>query len=532
MNRKERRHLSKIEAKTGAKTAPDRNAGKLQTAFAQYGQGNLTGAETLLREILAADAGQPDATRLLGEILADRGRFSDAITLLQRLVAQQPRDAQAQYALGNALRLGGRLDAAVAAYRAALALDPNHAGAHHGLGAVYRQAERESEALAHFRHTARLQPGWAPGWRDLGLTFAALGELKLAEAALERAVSLQPALGDAQRHLAALRQNPANATELATLAARANDPRTPIPDRIELFFTLGRLTEKSGDYDAAFGHFSAANRLLRAELAKAGQRFDRERLHADIDRIIAAWPKGNFAAFANWGNPTEQPVFIVGMPRSGSSLFEQIAASHPQVFGAGERLGIGAIAQRLGWAPSPAWTPASIAEAAELYLEEVPATGAKRIIDKMPDNVFQLGLIATLFPNARVIFCERDPRDLALSCFFQHFAQPYGFDTDIEDIGFRIVELDRLKAHWLQALPLRCLTFSYEQLLAAPAAESRRLIDFLGLEWDEKCLAFHQTQRVVRTASWSQVRKPLYSDSVGRWKNYEAHLEARKPPLS
>jgi hypothetical protein len=220
------------------------------------------------------------------------------------------------------------------------------------------------------------------------------------------------------------------------------------------------------------------------------------------------------------------------MPRSGSSLFEQIAASHPLVFGAGERFGIGAIAQRLGWAPSPAWTPASIAEAADRYLAEVPADGAERIIDKMPDNIFQLGLIATLFPNARIIFCERDPRDLALSCFFQHFAQPYGFDTDLEDIGFRIQELERLKSHWLQALPLRCLTFSYEQLLAAPEAESRRLIDFLGLEWDEKCLAFHQTERVVRTASWSQVRKPLYSDSAGRWKNYQAHLEGSKQPLS
>jgi tetratricopeptide (TPR) repeat protein len=519
LNRKERRHA----AKTGG-PPPGRHAAGLQAAFGYYTQGNLNAAEAVLRQILAADPNQPEAMRLFGEVLADRGRFAEALALLQRLVALQPRDAKAHAALGNALRLGGQADAAIAAYRAALARNPELAGAHHGLGAVYRQTEREAEAAEHFRQTLRLQPDWAPGWRDLGMTLAVLGELGPAQAALERAVALQPALGDAQRHLAALRQKPADGAELSAMSARAGDSRTPVAERIELGFALGRSSEKNQDYDAAFGHFSAANHLLRAELVRAGRGFDRPRLSADIDRIIATWTAQKFAAFAGQGNPSEQPVFIVGMPRSGSSLFEQIAASHARVYGAGERTGIGAIAQRLGWAPSPAWTQAAIATAAEDYLASLPKTDAARIIDKMPDNIFQLGLIATLFPNARVIFCERDPRDLAISCFFQHFSEPYAFDTDLGDIGFRIRALERLKNHWLEALPLRCLILSYETLLAAPEAESRRLIDFLGLEWDEKCLAFHQTERVVRTASWAQVRKPLYADSVGRWKHYERHL--------
>lgn len=519
MNRKERR---------GAGAAPDRHRHrqKLETAFAQHQQGDLAGAERIFRQILAVQPDHPDAMRMLGEVLNDLGRFADSIALLRRAVALQPGNTAALYSLGNAYRLGGQADAAITAYRASLALNPDFAGSHHGLGTAYRQAEREREALEHFRHAARLQPGWAVVWKDLGLTFARLGDLAMAEAALSRAVSLQPSLGDAQRHLAALRGDPASEAERASLAARAQDPALPAGERIELHFALGRLADKAGDHDNAYRHYAEGNRQLRAELAQAGKTFDRQRFSQDIDRIIATYTPDAFAPFAGWGNPTEQPVFIVGMPRAGSTLFEQIAASHPKVFGAGERYAVGAIAQRLGWAPSPAWTETAIAAAAAEYLASLPVTNAARIIDKMPDNIFQLGLIAVLFRNARVVFCERDPRDLAISCFFQHFSEAHGYDTDLEDIGFRIRELERLKRHWLKTLPLQCLSLSYEKLLASPEFESRRLIDFLGLGWDEKCLDFHLTERVVRTASWAQVRKPLYSDKVGYWKNYEPHLGA------
>lgn len=519
MNRKERRHLAKS----------DRHAGKLQTALERHRQGRLAQAEALLRQVLAAEPGHPAAARMLGEVLADQGRSGEAISLLQPLSLQHP-GPQVFYSLGNACRLGGQTDAAIAAYQASLRLQPDFAGAHQGLGSALLQAEREAEALRHFREAARLAPGWAQAWKDLGITFAALGELGLAEAALSRAVSIQPSLGTAHRHLAALRQTPADAAELAALAARAGDPALPEPERIEVLFALARLAEKSGAHEDAFRHAGEANRRLRAQLDAAGLGFDQARLSAEIDRIIAAWPRQAFDAYAG-GNPGEQTVFIVGMPRAGSTLFEQIVASHPAVFGAGERYAIGAIAQRLGALPSPAWTPEALAAEAAGYLAAMPGDAA-RVTDKMPDNIFHLGLIAALFPRARVIFCERDPRDLAVSCWFQRFSEPYGFDTDLADIAFRISELERLKAHWLQALPLRCLTLRYEALLQSPEAEARRLIEFLGLEWDEKCLAFHENPRVVRTASWSQVRKPLYADSVGRWRHYRLHLPPQLTALA
>ena len=518
MNRKERRALGK--------TAPDRHSEAVQGAYALYMQGNLTAAETRLRQVLAEAPGQPDAMRLLGELLTDRGQFDASIALLRRLIGSQPRNFQAHYAIGNAYRLSGRLELAIAAYRASIALEARFAGTHHGLAAALRSAGQERQALPHYREAVRLQPDWAIGWRDLGLNLAILGDLAGAAEALERAVTLQPGLGDAQRHLAAIRQNPASAQEIAELTARARNPRLAAAERVEILFALGRLTEKTRDFDAAFDHFQAANKLLRGLLQNAGRAFDPARLKADIDRIIAATPAAAFEPYADWGNASEAPVFIVGMPRAGSTLFEQITASHSGVFGAGERQEIGGIANRIGWAPSPAWTKEVIAASAADYLAAVPiAPGITRIIDKMPDNIFQLGLIAVLFPNARVIFCERDSRDLALSCYFQHFAQPYAFDTDLTDTASRIRALDRLRAHWLQVLPLRCMIFSYERLLKDPEIQARRLIEFLGLNWEQKCLAFHETDRVVRTASWAQVRKPLYQDSVERWKNYESHLQ-------
>ncbi len=517
MNRKERRALGK--------TAPGRHTEAVQDAYALYMQGNLAAAETRFRQILAAAPGHTEAMRLLGELLADRGQFDASIALLRRLAGSEPRNFQAHYALGNAYRLSGQLELAIAAYRASIALKAQFPGAHHGLGAALRTAGQERQALPHYREALRLQPGWAIGWRDLGLNLALLGDLAGAEAALERAVTLQPGLGDAQRHLAAIRQKPASQQEIADLTSRARDPNLAPAERVEMLFALGRLTEKNQDFDAAFGHFEAANKLLRGLLQNAGRAFDPARLQADVDRIIASYPAAAFEAFAGWGNASEAPVFIVGMPRAGSSLFEQIAASHSAVFGAGERREIGGISNRIGWAPSPAWTQEAIAESAAEYLAAVPvAPGITRIIDKMPDNIFQLGLIAVLFPNARVIFCERDPRDLALSCYFQHFAQPYAFDTDLRDIALRIQALERLRSHWLQVLPLRCMTFSYEGLLKEPATQARRLIEFLGLNWEDKCLAFHETDRVVRTASWAQVRKPLYRDSLDRWRNYAAQL--------
>ena len=518
MNRQERRRL--------AKTSPPNNAALLGQGVRAHQQGNLAAAETVYRQVLQQEPGHFDAMRLLGELMLSRGQTRDALALLNHLTALHPRNFLAHYTLGNACRLTGQLETAVACYQNTLALHPGFAGAHHGLGLVLRRAEREHEAAGNFRQALAAEPSWAEAWKDLGLTLAMLGELPEAEAALKRAAALRPGFGEAQRHLAAIRRDTPTEAETAALLACAADPRQPPDEKVEILFTLGRQEDKAGRYDSAFAHFAAANALLRARQAQAGISFERARLSRDIDKLATIFSPAFFAAQGETGSASQAPVFILGMPRAGSTLFEQIAASHSQVFGAGECLGIGAAASRIGWAPSAAWTPDALRTEAATYLraQQAKAGGAARIIDKMPDNIFQLGLIATLFPQARIIFCARDPRDTILSCFFQHFAQPLAYDTDLRDCAFRLREIERLTRHWQSALKLRHTTLSYEAVLAAPEAESRRLISFLSLNWEPQCLDFHQSARAVRTASWAQVRQPLYQSASGRWRHYAAQL--------
>jgi hypothetical protein len=258
--------------------------------------------------------------------------------------------------------------------------------------------------------------------------------------------------------------------------------------------------------------------------------FDGPGLRRYVDWAIANFTPEQFAATADWGDPSELPVFIVGMPRSGTSLVEQIVASHSQVFGAGESKDVGSIVQTLDGGdrhyPPSQWDRAAVRGAATAHLDRMREQGgdALRVTDKMPDNCRILGQIAALFPRARVIVCRRDPRDVCVSCHFQQFAEGQAWSTDQAELAERVREIDWLLAHWRAVVPLRMLEVRYEDLVANLEAESRRLIAFLGLEWEPACLAFHETERPVFTASLWQVRQPLYSSSVGRWRNYRTHL--------
>jgi tetratricopeptide (TPR) repeat protein len=419
----------------------------------------------------------------------------------------------------------GDLPGAEASYRKIIRSNPKSAAAYHGLGLVLRAGRLEQEAAKSFSAAARLEPGWALAWHDLGMTLAMLGDLGLAAEALRRALTINPSLAETRRHLLAIEPTP-EPTEIAQLQTLLTNQATPPEALVETGFALGKLLDKAGDYDAAFAQFALANQRLRALQAKAGLKFDLPKLQRDIDKLIAVFSAANFAPRSAWGDPSEIPVFIVGMPRSGTSLVEQILASHPAAYGAGEIKIIGDIAAKIGWGPTQAWTPANIKASAKHYLAGLTqnAAGKLRVSDKMPDNIFQLGLIATLFPNARIIFSERDPLDTCFSCFTQRFSEPHGFDTDLADCGARLREIARLTRHWQNSLPLKTYTVSYEKLVADTESESRKLIDFLGLPWDPACLDFHRTQRVVKTASWAQVRQPAYQHAAGRAQNYRSHL--------
>ncbi len=298
-------------------------------------------------------------------------------------------------------------------------------------------------------------------------------------------------------------------------------------------FALGAVLDAQGAYDEAFGVFTQANDLRRENLRDIKREFDPARHRAFVDDIIATFDRAYFERTQDWGTDTELPVFVLGMPRSGTTLVEHILASHPLVFGAGELGEFPRIMSQVTGTPAteglarpePFPTQAVARGAAARYLRILTqlASEASRVTIKLPENFVYLGLLATLYPRARVIYCRRDARDVCLSCYFHNF-QYMEYSFSLTDVAAYYREYERLMAHWADVLPLPIHEVSYEELLANQESVTRGLVAFCGLDWDDRCLSFHQTRRVVQTASTIQVRKPLSTKSAGRWRNYVSHL--------
>lgn len=457
-------------------------------------------------------------------------RFAEAEAPLRRALDLLPDRAESHRDLGWVLTRLGRIEEAVACHQRAIALEPNDAAMHYALGATQYLADDLAASETSFRNTLALSSSHAAAWHGLGNVLRTLGRFEEALSCFHRAAELDPELPEVHRSLAVTGQRPSGEAQLQRLKALLESPDRAISDRISAGFALGMLLNNADRYDEAFRCFAQANALYRQQRAKAGERFDRSALRRQVDELVAMSTSSLFSAIACWGNPSEAPVFIVGMPRSGTSLVEQIAASHSRVFGAGERAEMNTIADALAAhnhrRSIESWDPVFARELAVRHVAHLQALGggAVRVIDKMPDNVFTLWLIAALFPSARIIFCRRDPRDVSLSCYFHRFTEGHLFAYDLVDCGLRALEVERLSMHWLKVLPLEMLVIDYEGLVADLEDESRRLIEFLGLDWEPACLDFYRTQRPVFTASAWQVRQPLYDRSVGRWRCYERHL--------
>ena len=330
----------------------------------------------------------------------------------------------------------------------------------------------------------------------LGDVLSKLGEIDTAIDALRRAVAADPGLIAAHRMLAA-----AGVPEsIVTLRAVWERPDVARDERAAIGFALAGLLDRENQFDEAFAYLETANTLTRTLLREAGRIYDRTAQRRYIDEHMFTFDAAFFERMAGSGNPSRAPVFVVGMPRSGTTLVEQILASHPRAFGIGEGHWIGALATELG---GGAWDRASVRRVADGHIAA---------LDRLSGG------------QARVILCRRDPLDICLSCYFQSFADPMPYAYDLLDCGGRLLEAARMAAHWRRVLPIPMLTIDYEALVADQEAETRRILDFVGLDWDPACMDFHATRRVVRSASLWQVRRPLYAGSVGRWRHYARHL--------
>ncbi len=544
-----------------------------------YAAAGRTGeAEASYRRALQLQPEFPEALQNLGNLQLDCGRPDDALVSFRRAAQLRPGRAQAWSQCGHAARAGGRLEQAVTCYRRALALSPQLAEAHHGLGLALRDLDRLDEAVASYREALALSPENAALHRDLGVALRLQARSDEAEVSARRSLALDPGAGalvvladiyadrgrfaDAEQLLQqALTLEPDHAEALARVPgqrrmqpcdadwlsqaqralARGLPPRREVPLR----YAMGKYFDDLGEYAAAFAQFQRANELTRGYRAPHA----RPLLSRAIDACIATFPEpaGDpgvqraplpapapattatpVPATTATPAPAAGPVFIVGMLRSGTSLAEQILASHRQVFGAGELIDWSRAAQR--WQAALQRGAAGDALLQTLrndYLRRLDALApdAQRVLDKMPSNFQHLGLIHRALPEARIIHMRRDPLDTCLSIYCQHFEATHSYATDLGDLAHAYDEYRRLMRHWRQVLPQdRLLEVPYEALVDDPQGWSRRMLAFIGLDWDPRCLEFERTDRTVITASRWQVRQRINRRSIGRWRHYQAFL--------
>jgi tetratricopeptide (TPR) repeat protein len=460
----------------------------------------------------------------LGSALHRQGKLKEAEAACRRAIDINPASAEAHNNLGTILMAAADRSAAVLAFRQAITFKPEYPEAHLNLGSALYVLDRFADSEAAYRDLLEMIPDWPEALNGLGVVLLAGSRLEEAEECFRRAAEAKPEFSQAVYNLASSGAQMDDKL-ISAMEDRAADEGLAGNERIDFHFALGQIYDAKGEADAAFAHFRSGNGLRRAALAAEGHGFDADDHDRLVGRICGAFPPGSFEG--GKGIEDERPVFIVGMPRSGTTLVEQIAASHASVFGAGEGGGIADMVSRLpGDFPENMEALEDPEALARAYMERLGtlAPESLRIIDKTPFNFLYLGLIARLFPQARIVHCRRDAMDTGLSCYFQNFAAPHPWSTELGDLGRYMEAEARLMKHWHEVLPMPVFEIRYEDLVADQEGQSRRLIDALGLPWDAACLAFHENKRWVRSASNWQVRRPLHGASVGRWKAYKEHL--------
>jgi len=501
-------------------------------ADALHAEGRLADAAAAYRRALQCDPAFAAIHRNLADVLVELDELHDAAAHYRQAIALRPDFGQAHNNLGCVLQRLNQLAAAEEYFRRALELSPDDAGMHANLGNVLAEQDRMAAAVPEYRRSIALRPEVARTHNDLGCALRDLGDLAEAARAFEQAIALQPRSGDFYRNLFHLRRTTAADPYFAAMQALAQDmDALPVDDRKELHFALGKAYADLGEHERGFRHLLEGNAL-----ARQGFVYDEAETLRLFDRIQAAFSAGLMRARQGSGDPSSLPVFIVGMPRSGTTLVEQILASHPRVFAGGERAefprlgGALRVARDPGLAFPEAIAGASDSELRQLgarYLAALPglASGALRITDKMPGNSSFAGLIRLALPGARLIHVTRDPVDTCLSCFATLFASWQPFSYDLAELGRYYRGYARLMAYWRAVLPPGAmLEVRYEDVVADLAGQARRIVAYCGLAWDDACLAFHLARRPVRTVSAVQVRQPIYSSSVGRWRAYERLL--------
>lgn len=570
---------------------------QLQQALSAHQRGDLSEAEQLYHEVLSQTPHSPDANHLFGLLLHQTGRNSSAVERISNAIASQPTIALYHNNLGIALKSMGHLNDAIAAYQEAIRLDPHFADAHFNLGNLFSEQRESMQAIAcyklaiqakpdHFaalnnlgreletidrlnealaayqialrikpeypealnnignvlskqnqlpeatsayREALRIRPQYPEALDNLGTSYEQQGNLEAAIDCFRQALTVKPDYTEAHRLLAGIkhftdRLDP-DLAQMEQIHARSN---LNDQQRMHLSFALGKAYEDLGHYEMAFRFFSDANRIQRATYTFS---ITAENQHFAALKTIFDLPF--FERHKGAGADDTTPIFVLGMPRSGTSLVEHILASHPQVYGAGELKILADILTQgptSNTAPFPAWVrevpSATFLDIGREYLEKIRLKEAQalHIVDKMPHNFLYIGMINLILPQATIIHCDRDPIDTCWSIFKNFFSGNHPYAYNLEELGQYYLCYQDLMRHWQTILPGRIYNITYEKLIASQEEETRSLLEHCNLPWHDNCLQFHKAARTVRTASSSQVRQPIYDSSVKKWQRYRNEL--------
>ena len=498
--------------------------------------GQLGNAAENYRRAIELKPDYLEAMGNLGAVLIALHRFGKAQQVLEEANQQHPGHPQILCNLGDLCMLQDRLEPALDYARAALEINPQFFDAHYLLGRIYRHQRKYDLALQNFSKAAEIRPQNENVIGSIAELLEIRGEFNQARELLQPLIQGNTGNPLVLKAYSALARHFGNEQQAALLLENAiTAGQLDSSQRIKLHSELGKQYDRLEDYPRAFEHYSKANRLER-ELNKhmiektARQFVGRE----SINQWFVHHGHNFWQGLPRSGNTSRRPIFIIGMPRSGTTLAEQILCSHPDVYGAGELPDIDDIARTLGSGKAGA-DPFQYLEhlghqelesAAETYLGTLDnlATDAPRVVDKMPTNFWHVAIISLMFPNADIIHMQRDPRDICLSMFFQRFGSSMTFTTDLGELAEYYLAYATIMDHWKSALDIHILDIRYEELVDKPEQVIREMIDFCGLDWDDRCLSFYASDRDVHTPSYDQVRQPMYSKSVDRWKNYATQL--------
>ncbi|RUV23288.1 sulfotransferase family protein [Mesorhizobium sp. M7A.F.Ca.MR.245.00.0.0] len=537
----------------------------MQQALQLHQAGRRQEAETIYRQVLARQPKHAAAAHFLGLLLHQTGRSEEGLDLIERSVSLQPTNPDflnnfgtvmrdlgrpaaaidffrgavdlrpdqlaARDNLGSSLKQVGQFEEAEEIYRGTVARNPFHVRARIGLAETLQEAGRLDEALAVFREALAIRPKDADLLHGLGVGLMEKGKLDEAADLFRQALAINPAMATAWLMLTQVKRQKERDSELGGMEAQhAKAPQDSLA-RMQLSFGLGKANDDLRDYGRAFDYFAEGNAIRRK-----GINYDQARTRAEFEAMKATFDAGFFEKHRPSSISDDTPIFIVGMPRSGTTLVEQIIASHPEVYGAGELSILKKAVGRQFPATMPGGFPwgvsdmgdADFAEAGQAYLDMLHARypNMRHVTDKMPGNFLLVGFIHMMMPKARIIHCARDAAATCLSIYKVHFrgdSHRYGYDLG-ELADFHNLYTDIMR-HWHTVLPGVVHDVRYEDFVADQDGQTRALIAHLGLPWDDAALSFHETDRPVRTASAAQVRQPMYQGSVDLWKRYGDRLK-------